>query len=243
MPHHVPGQLRGRVSNHHRTFRVVRTQIAGYPLTLWISLVTVILLPGWARCWAGSRSCPDSIRPERDPVPSAGRRDQAEAHPQPTDPRVRGRRITALVKPGGRVIRPLPRTWGDAVGRSGLRLPDTSSVQVNSTCGLDVEAVDPASNLVLWPREVSGMMAGWAAAFDLSRRDQRLRRAAAAVDERPGQGRGDFGSASSACCAAAVAWSGPGHVAHRERTLRLAMYDGEAMEVTGNTFTNATLSV
>src|SRR5437764_2639947 len=59
------------------------------------------------------------------------------------------------------------------------------------------------------------MTTGCAVAPDLSRRDQRLRRVAIAADERSGQGRGDLGSASSACGPAAATWSSTGQVYSR----------------------------
>jgi hypothetical protein len=43
------------------------------------------------------------------------------------------------------------RSWA-----AGLRLPNTSSMQVDSTSQLGVEVVDPASNLVLWLRRSLG---------------------------------------------------------------------------------------
>ena len=42
------------------------------------------------------------------------------------------------------------------VGDPAVRLPNTSSVQVNRICRLGMEAVDPASHLVLWSRQSLG---------------------------------------------------------------------------------------
>lgn len=93
--------------------------------------------------------------------------------------------------------RTAPGTALGAQGLSTLRLPNTSSVQVNGICRAGTEAASPASDLACGLGRVSGMMAGCAVASDLSRRDQRLRGVAVAADERLGQGRGNPGPTSS----------------------------------------------
>ena len=95
-----------------------------------------------------------------------------------------------------------------------LLLPKTSSMLVGAVVrvGPMLYAIAVGGALVRRGGECCGMVMDRAAATGLSRHDERVRAAAAAADEQPGQGRGDPRAVPPALGSAAAARSGQGAV-------------------------------